>query len=180
MATRSYHSYRRQATVDIFTDAYRVSGQVEIGTGGIFAELDNQNTDFLEIGNAYVSRIHQPGEIAFSYERAAFHKENINFVVLSDRRDGVATGSQHGRSIFTRGRPVPVFITLPSFEITGTVMFDGKPTPSTIIVQSLGRYVNVFEATAVASLYPEQQFQGDLIVVRKTHISVLALQGQQQ
>jgi hypothetical protein len=59
-------------------------------------------------------------------------------------------------------------------------MFEGKPTPSTIIVQSLGRYVNVFEGTAVASLYPDQRFQGDLILVRKTHISVLALQAQQQ
>ena len=180
MSNASFQFHRRQAAIDVYTDAYRVSGHIEVGAGGLFAELDNPNSDYLEFKNAYISRLHKPGEIAFTYEKAAFRKDNINFVVLADRRDGVATGTQHGRSIFTRGQPVPVFITLPSFEITGTVMFNGKPSPSMILVQSLGQYVSVFEAQASASARVEQFFKGDLILVHKPHITVLALQDQLQ
>jgi hypothetical protein len=178
MSAGSYQLHRRPINLDIFTDAYRVSGQAEVGSGGIFSELDNQNSDFLEVLNAYVSRINEPGKIAFSYERAAFRKDSINFVVLADRRDGVAVGSQHGRSIFTRGRPVEVFIALPDFEVTGTVMFDGKATPSTIIVQSFGGYISVFDSTASAALYPDLQYSGDLILVQKKRISILSLADQ--
>ncbi|MFQ5436784.1 MAG: hypothetical protein ACE5FD_18160, partial [Anaerolineae bacterium] len=114
-----FGSRQQLIDLDLFTDAYRVTGFSYVGVGGIHAELGNPNTDFLELQDAYISRIHQPGEIVISYKVAAFRKDNINFIVLKDRRDGIPVGTQHGRSIFTRGRPVPAFVTVPSFEIQG-------------------------------------------------------------
>ncbi len=104
---------------DMFTDAYRVTGRVLVGAGGIHAELANPNSSFLELQDAYISRIHQPGEIVAQYKVAAFSKSNINFIVLQDRREGIPVGTQHGRSIYTRGRAVKSFLTAPSFEISG-------------------------------------------------------------
>ena len=134
MAGSSPFGVRQLINLDLFTDAYRVTGRALVGAGGIHAELGNPNSDFLEIQDAYVSRIHQPGEIVVSYKIAAFRKDNINFIVLQDRREGIPVGTQHGRSIFTRGRPTVAFLTVPSFEIQGEIIHEGKLAPRDILV----------------------------------------------
>jgi len=161
--------------MDMFTDAYRVTGRVMVGAGGIHAELANPNSSFLELQDAYISRIHQPGEIVAHYKVAAFSKGNINFIVLQDRREGIPVGTQHGRSIYTRGRPMNVFLTVPSFEISGEIMHDGKIAPREILVQSVGRYQLIFSAKALASLYPDISYSGDLILVQKERIGIFSL-----
>jgi len=166
---------RNPIHLDLFTDAYRVTGSATIGVGGIHAELANPNSSFLEIQNAYISRINQPGEIVTSYTVAAFRKNNINFIVLQDRRVGIPVGTQHGRSIFTRGRPIHTFLTVPSFEIVGNTIHEGKVTPRNILVKSTGNYLLIFEAKASASLYPQIAYSGDLIMVSKDRIGLFCL-----
>lgn len=162
--------------MDLFTDAYRVSGRAMVGAGGIHGELGNPDSDFLELHDAYISRIQEPGEIIISYTIAAFRKENINFIVLQDRRHGIPVGSQHGRSVFVRGRSVEVFVTLPSFEIVGKVMYEGSPTPSAILTQSIGRFQLVFEAKASASIFADISYSGDLILVHKDRIGIFCME----
>mgnify|MGYP001220316899 CR=1 FL=1 len=172
----STHFGRNQLiSVDLFTDAYRVTGRVLVGTGGIHAELASPNSDFLELQDAYISRIHQPGEIISHYKVAAFRKDNINFIVLQDRREGIPVGTQHGRSIFTRGRSLSIFLTVPSFEIAGEIMHDGKIAPREILVQTIGRFLLVFSAKASASLYPDISYSGDLILIHKDRIGIFCL-----
>lgn len=166
---------RHLVNMDIFTDAYRISGRASVGAGGIHGELGNSNSDFLELQSAYISRIHQPGEIVSSYNLAAFRKENINFIVLQDRRDGIPVGTSGVRSIYTRGRPVPVFLTVPSFEIQGEVLVEGKPTPNAVISLSIGRFQLIFASKASASLYPDISYSGDLIMVNKERIGIICL-----
>lgn len=160
---------------DMFTDAYRVTGRVLVGAGGIHAELANPSSSFLELQDAYVSRIHQPGEIVAHYKVAAFSKDNINFIVLQDRREGIPVGTQHGRSIYTRGRVLNAFLTVPSFEISGEIMHDGKVAPREILVKSVGRYQLIFSAKASASLYPKISYSGDLVLVQKDQIGIFCL-----
>ena len=161
--------------LDLFTDSYRVTGYTTVGVGGIHSELSNPNSSFLEIKDAYISRINQPGEIVTSYNIAEFRKDNINFIVLQDRRVGIPVGTQHGRSIFTRGRPVSAFLTVPSFEIVGEIIHEGKATPRDIMVKSTGNYLLVFAARASASLYPEIAYSGDLIMVSKERIGLFCM-----
>lgn len=166
---------RSLVNVDIFTDAYRVSGRVSLITGSIHGELHNPNSDFLDLTDAYISRIHQPGEIVASYTQAAFRKNNINFIVMQNRKEGIPVGTQHGRSIFVRGRPYAVFLTAPSFEIQGEVMYDARPTPGAILIQSMGQFQPIFAATASASVYPDISYSGDLILVHKDRIGIFCL-----
>ncbi|MCP5094279.1 MAG: hypothetical protein GY943_01870 [Chloroflexi bacterium] len=166
---------RNRINLDLFTDAYRVTGRTMVGVGGIHAELSNPNSKFLDLEDAYISRIHEPGTIVASYSKAAFRKDNLNFIVLQDRREGIAVGTQHGRSVFTRGRPISAFVTVPSFEIKGEINFEGKPDPKDILVKSMGSYQPVFDAKASASLYPDISYSGDLILVHKDRIGIFAL-----
>lgn len=166
---------RHIINIDLFTDAYRVSGRTEIGTSGLLSELNNVNTDFLDLEDAYVSRIHEPGKIMGSYSEASFRKDNISFVILQDRRDGAIMGSSQGRSIFSRGRRVDVFLTIPSFEIHGSVMHDGQTTASTILVHTLGHFQPILEAEACAALFPKVTYSGDLFLVRKERVGIFCL-----
>ena len=169
--------YGRLINMDIFTDAYRVTGRVSVRGGGLQSELGDPNTDYLDLHDAYISRIHQPGEIIASYNLGSFRKENINFIVLQDRRDGVPVGSSHATSVFMRGRPVPAFVTVPSFEIRGEIMYEGKPTPGAVLVQSIGRFQAIFTAEASASLYPEISYSGDLVMVHKDRVGIFCIGG---
>ena len=166
---------RHIINIDLFTDAYRVSGRTEIGTSGLLSELNNVNTDFLDLEDAYISRIHEPGKIIDSYSEASFRKENISFVILQDRRDGAIMGSAQGRSIFSRGRRLDVFLTIPSFEIHGLVMHDGQTTASNILIHTLGYFQPILEAEACAALFPEVTYSGDLFLVRKEQVGIFCL-----
>lgn len=166
---------RHIINLELFTDAYRVSGRTEVATSGLLSELNNPNTDFLELEDAYISRIHEPGKIVDSYDEASFRKRNINFILLQDRRDGTTMGTAHGRSLFARGRPIKVFLTTPSFEISGTVMHDGQTAPSTILVNTLGHFQPVFDAEACAALFPNVTYRGDLILVQKECVGIFCL-----
>jgi hypothetical protein len=167
---------RHFVNLDLFTDAYRVSGRARLPTtGGLVAELSNPNTDYLEVEDAYISRIHEPGKIVASFDHSAFRKDNIDFIVLQDRRDGVPVGTAHSQSVFTRGRSIRAFLTMPSFEVEGEIMYEGKPEPSAILVQSAGRFQSVFSAKASAALFPEIFYAGDLILVHKERIGIFCL-----
>ena len=166
---------RQSINLDLFTDSYRVTGRVLVGTGGIHAELENPNSSFLEVEDAYISRMHQPGEIVANYKSGAFRKENINFIVLQNRRDGIPVGTQRSRSIYTRGRPVHAFVTVPSFEIQGEIHHEGKLAPREIFVQTIGRFLPIFSAKASASLYPDISYSGDLILVQKERVGIFGL-----
>lgn len=166
---------RNLINLDMFTDAYRVTGRTQVGSGGILAELSNPNTKYLEIQDAYVSRIQDPGTIVTSYKMAAFRKDNINFLLLQDRRDGIPTNTAHTRSAFSRGREIPVFVTVPSFEIQGVVIHEGKVSVPDILIQSMGRFQSIFTAKASASIQPDISYSGDLIMVQKDRIGVFCV-----
>ncbi len=171
---------RSLINLDMFTDAYRVTGRTQVGSGGIVGELSNPNTKYLEIQDAYVSRIQDPGTIIASYKIAAFRKDNINFLLLQDRRDGIPSSTAHTRSAFSRGRQIPVFLTVPSFEIQGEVFHEGKVTVPDILIQSMGRFQSVFGAKASASIQPDIFYSGDLIMVQKDRIGVFCVDLQKK
>lgn len=167
---------RNVVNVDLFTDAYRVTGRATIHTsGGLHAELASANSSFLNLEDAYISRIHQPGEIVASYGTGAFRKDNINFLILQDRRDGIPAGAPQARSMFSsRGRPLDCFISVPAFEIQGEMNVVGKPNPRDLVINSPGNFLLVFGAKASAAAYPDISYSGDLILVQKERIGILA------
>jgi hypothetical protein len=148
-----------------------VTGHALVGTGGIHSELGNPNTSFMNLEDAYISRINQPGEIVVSYKEAAFRKDNINFIVLQNKREGLPVSSH----VYTRGRSVDIFLTVPSFEIRGEIFHEGRLLAKSIIGKAHGNFLLVFTGRASASLYPEISYSGDLILVHRDRIGIVGL-----
>ncbi|GAB4154666.1 MAG: hypothetical protein Fur0021_21450 [Candidatus Promineifilaceae bacterium] len=162
--------------LEIFTDAHRVSCQMAVGMRGLHAELADSSSNYLEVEDVYISRVNQPAEITANYARCALRKDNIKFVVLQDRREGLPMGSHHAQSVYTRGRPVPVFLTVPGFEIRGELRHDGKVSAALLMAQAISRYLFVFAATAAAALQPQVVYHGDLIMVDAAQVGVLGIE----
>ncbi|MCB9431838.1 MAG: hypothetical protein H6668_07600 [Ardenticatenaceae bacterium] len=169
---------RATADLDLFTDAYRITGRALVGAGGFQAELESSSSSYLEMEDVYISRINQPGEIVASYPTAVFRKDNINFIMVQEKRSGSgAGGAQFGRPLFTRGRPVAVFLTVPSFEIRGEVQQEGKVVLRELLAKSLGQFQPLQAAQASASLYPDISYSSDLLFVHKERIGIFCLAG---
>jgi hypothetical protein len=167
---------RITAELDLFTDAYRITGRAIVGAGGIQAELESSSSSFLEMEDVYISRINEPGVIVANYPAAVFRKENINFLIVQDRRQGSGGGgAQHSRSLYTRGRPLSIFLTVPSFEIRGEIQQEGKVVLRELLAKSLGQFQPLQAAQAWASLYPDISYSGDLLFVHKDRIGIFCL-----
>lgn len=161
--------------LDLFTTTHRVTGRAVVGAGGIHGELGNTMTDFLELTEPYISQIQRPGEIVASYKEGSFIKENILFIVLADLKDGIPTGTSHLSSVYLQGRPMKIFLTVPSFEIHGEIRLRGTLSTGSIIAQTEGNFLLVFNARASASQYADIFYEGGLVLVRKDRISMLCL-----
>lgn len=166
---------KRLINIDLYTDAYRVSGTVLARSNGLIAELENTGSDFLELESAFISRIYEPGKILGSYSSSPLRKENICFVILQDRRDGISVSSSQTKSLFDQERLQQAFLTVPSFEIYGGVTGSQGGTPTSLLVNSPGRFQLLYDAQACAAQNPEIIYNGDLILVRKDRIGFFSV-----
>lgn len=165
---------RQEIHLDLFTDSYRVTGKVRKGATGLIVLLEDTHASFLELEQLYISRINQPGEIVANHAFGSVRKENINFIVLQDRRDGLSSAQLRSASI--PNRIAPVLITVPVFEIHGDVESDGHNSPMDVLGRSRSRFQPIFNARASASLYPDIAYSGDLMFVHKERIGLFCFQ----
>ena len=166
-------AYARPAiAADFFTIDYRLSCQVNVPAGGLNALLIDPLNSYLELEDAYISRINSPGVIVAHYEQAAIRKEHILFIVLARREDGVPP---KGSGSFVQPVPREALVTLPSFEIRGTIETEAKAKPREILVQIAGRFLPVHEATATVARNPDISIGGKLIMINRERIEVLSI-----
>jgi hypothetical protein len=160
-------------SADFYTNGYRISCQVPTPAGGgLHALLMDPLNSYLEVENAYISRITDPGEIIAHYDLAAMRKENILFIILARREDGALPRSAGS---YLESSERSVFLTVPSFEIRGTIETDVKTAPRDILLQIAGRFVPVFEANAGLAGSPDTGFAGKLILVNKERIEAFCV-----
>lgn len=158
---------------DFYTNGYRISCQVPTPAGGgLHALLMDPLNSYLEVQDAYISRLTAPGEIVAHYSLAAMRKENILFIILNRREDGALPRSSGS---YLESSERTVFLTVPSIEIRGIIETDVKTAPRDILLQVAGRFVPVFEATAVLAGSPETGFGGKLILVNKERIEAFCV-----
>ncbi len=157
---------------DFFTDSYRMSGHVPIGKRRLADMLSDRLSNFLSLQDIYVSRIHKPGEIAAHYKAGSLIKSQITFVVLPTKADGLS--KDHTYPALSR-QMQPVFITVPSFEIQGSLNIVGKLDLQALLAIGVDQFMPLLDATATASALPEVQFSGPVILVNKSSVELFCV-----
>jgi hypothetical protein len=164
---------RGWAAADFFTHSYRISGSVDVRRLPLADQLNDRTTSYLMLEDAYVSPIDRPGDITASYAMAALRKENITMAVLVSRDDGMSKkhsyGSYFGMSLKN------VFLTVPQFEVRGLLQIVGKFDLHALLATGTDRFMPLLDGTTFASIKPEIQFDGGMILVNKDVVGVMCI-----
>jgi hypothetical protein len=168
---------RGWVTVDFFTHSYRVSGAVDVRRLPLADQLNDRTTSYLILEDAYVSSIDRPGEITASYAIAALRKDNVTMAVLVTTEDGLSKKHSYGSYFGTSLRNV--FITVPQFEVRGFLQTMGKFDLHALLATGTDRFMPLHDGTTFASLKPEVQFDGGMILVNKDAVGVMCVQEEE-
>jgi hypothetical protein len=169
----SYTFSRNVIAGEFFTVGSRISCRLAVPVGGLNALLMDPLHSYLELEDAYVSRINTPGEIVGHYEVAAIRKENVLFILLPRVEEGTLPKSGSG---FIRPILKDAFVLIPSFEIQGKVETDPNTSPRDLLIQSMGRFIPIHDATATVALFPRISFGGKLVLVNKERVETLCIE----
>lgn len=160
-----------RVTADFFTGSYRFSASVLVYKRRLIDVLGDRMTDYLDLVDIYVSRINNPGEIVATYHKGSLVKEAINFILLPNENEGV---SKERFYVPTRVS-LPIFLTVPSFEIQGKFQWMGDLDVKKIMTTETQKFLPILEVTSSNSLIPKVNFQGPLALVNKAKIELLCI-----
>lgn len=163
---------------DFFTHSYRISGAVDVRRLPLADQLNDRTTSYLMMEDAYVSPIDRPGDITASYSMAALRKENITMAVLAHKDDGMSKKLSYGSYFGTALKNI--FVTVPQFEIRGFLQVVGKFDLHALLATGTDRFMPVVDGTTFASLKPEIQFDGGMILVNKDAVGVMCVTEEEE
>jgi hypothetical protein len=168
---------RGWVAADFFTHSYRISGSVDVRRLPLADQLNDLTMSYVMLRDAYVSPIDRPGDITDSYEVAALRKENVSMAVLTHKEDGLSKkhsyGSYFGMSLKN------VFLTVPQFEVRGFLQIVGKFDLHSLMATGTDRFMPLLDGTTFATIKPEIQFQGGMVLVNKDAVGVICLQDEE-
>lgn len=155
---------------DFFTSSHRFSATITIGNRRLVDVLNDRLTDYLQLHNVYVSRIHKPGEIVGTVKLASLLKRNLSFIVLASD-EGVLEPkySTYGRSI------EDVLITVPSFEVSGKLEIIGKFDLKAILTIGTTTFMPILGGRTVNASHPDVTFSGPIVLVNKGAVEFFSI-----
>lgn len=160
-----------RVTADFFTGSYRLSASVLVYKRRLVDILGDRTTDYLDLVDIYVSRINSPGNIVATYQRGSLVKHYVNFILLSSETESVSKDR-----FYTPNRvSLPIFITVPSFEIEGQFQWMGDLEIKKILATDVQTFLPILDATARNAHFPQVTFKGPAILVNKSKVEMLCI-----
>ncbi len=160
-----------RVTADFFTSSYRFSASVLVYKRRLADVLGDRMTDYLELVDIYISRINNPGEIVATYQKGSLVKNEISFILLSDEAEGISKERFYVPNRVT----MPIFVTLPSFEINGKFQWMGDLDIKKIMTTETQKFLPILEATSTNANFPKVNFQGPIALINKAKIELLSI-----
>jgi hypothetical protein len=158
-----------RVTADFFTSSYRFSASIVVFKRRLIDVLSDRMTDYLDMVDIYVSRINNPGSIVATYQKGSLVKNEITFILLPDEVEGTSK-----ERFYTLRDNIPVFISVPSFEIHGQLQWGANDLDiKKILSIETQNFLPIIEATAANSLLPDVTYYGPMALVNKTKVQVL-------
>ena len=163
---------RGSINVDLVTQRFRTSCRVLIGPAALVGLLNDVTTSLIEIEDAYYSRLQEPAKIVSHLDAGYVIKANVSLIILRRREDLGPQGLARGG--YTRLLPVPVLVTTTAFEIQGSVEVVNKFDAAELLVGGTGRFMGVYNASAILASNPDTIFSGAVILVNRASIEMIA------
>lgn len=160
-----------RVTVDFFTDSHRFSASVVVYKRRLIDVLGDRMTDYLDLVDIYVSRNNQPGEIVGTYPRGSLVKDEINFIMLSSETQAISKERFYSPTRVS----LPIFVTVPFFEISGQFQWMGDLDVKKILTAETQKFLPILNASAANPFFPDVSFQGPVALVNKSRVNLLCI-----
>jgi hypothetical protein len=156
--------------VQFFTHQYRIVGGARLGGQRLTDVLNDDLTSSVELKDVQLFRLLAPKKLVASHVAALIYKRGILFAISGEQR-----GSAAERRFFKHVDTTEwdVFLTLPSFELTGKFHVRGTGDLRTMLLRWVGQFIPLTSAEAVYIFCPDVAFTGDVIIVNREHVQVI-------
>ena len=154
-------------SVDIYTAAYRVSGEVETRFHRVTEILNQLTGAHLEVRRATLSE-HANPKATVAAPTALVSVDEVLLMIA----EGLRGASDEMR---IPKRPVLAQLALPPLRVTGKVHVPMGSRPVDGVVHGTDRFVAMTDATIVSGAYPELVRSADVIALRRDRAHVLLI-----
>ena len=153
---------------EFFAQGYRVSGTYVVTKRFLADEIYDPTTNYFLLEEAYLSRIIDPARISAYYTLVLFDKSTLDFVLTVDKKDGLRRDQLYGMGNYQ----VPIFLTVPFFEISGTLFVINKNfNPRLYLSTEAGIFITLVDVTVRSTFNPDISYQGAIALINRAHIS---------
>jgi hypothetical protein len=156
--------------VEFFTHQYRIVGTARLAGQRLTDVLNDDLLSSVELSDVQVFRLLAPEQVVATHVSALLYKKGIVLATSGARGADAAE-----RSFFKHVNTIEwgVFVTVPSFQLTGKFHVHGTGDLKTMLLAWAGQFIPLTRAKAVFTLYPEVTFAREVIIVNRAHIEVI-------
>jgi len=163
----------RMLAADFLTQSYRVVGKMMIPNTGVVGLVNNPTTSFMEVVDAKLARIHMPTKLVEEYKVVDLVKDNVFAICLSRREDLGPQALAHGG--YQNLVEYSIRVTTRVYEVEGTLEWSGRFNFATIMVEGVGDFVPLYNATVTAILIPQLHIESPAILFNRRQVDLLGL-----
>jgi hypothetical protein len=157
-------------TVEFFTHQYRIVGDAQLSGQRLTDVLNDDLKSSLELTDVQVFRLLPPSVVPATRTSALLYKDNILFAIVGGTSAEAAVRGFYKRVDTSEW---DVSVTMPSFELGGTLHVRGTGDLKTMLLSWAGQFIPLTRAKAVFALYPDITFSGDVIIVNRAFIEII-------
>lgn len=153
---------------EFFAQGYRMSGTYVITKRLLADEIYDPTTNYFLLEEAYLSPIIDPARISAYYALTLFDKSNLDFALTMDKKDGLRRDQSYGMGNYQ----LTIFLTVPFFEITGSLFLTNKNfNPRLYLSSDAGIFITLLDVTVRSTFSPDISYQGGVALINRMHIS---------
>ena len=155
----------RTIGVDVYTSAYRISGEVETRFSRVTEILNQLSGSHLPVLRATLSE-HADPTSTVAAPSALVSVDEILVMIAAD------LGGPAGEMRIPK-RPVLAHLALPPLRVTGKIHVSIGSRPVDGLVQGMDRFIAMTDATIMSGMHSEIQRNADVIALRRDRAHVL-------
>jgi len=163
---------KKALSIEIYTTGHRILGRLQPGGMGMFSFINDPTKSYIEVQDAFMNRLHQPGELVARYKQLWLVKREIMAVLLSGRSEIGPTGA--ARRGYASTISYRVHISLGGYELIGVIETAGKFEFGGVMFESDRQFSALYDAMIVATLSPRVTAKSPAVLFNRERVESMA------
>ena len=153
-------------TAEFLSESYRISGEVSTRDQPLVDQLNDKMSNFIKVENVYLSPLDNPSIFRAQSAIGHIRKDNLSLVVLPREEDGYARHTLY-RNLGHAPIGFTIYAAILGFEVRGGLKVSSPVDVDTMLMQSVDRFITVYQAKATLTAQPNMEFTGGAILLNR-------------